>query len=352
MSQLIHLPNSRALREQAAAWIVALEEGLSAEQMIELKAWLAADPAHRAAFLRMAEQWDDFDALAELSEILPLRAEPARVSRFTLAGAALATIAVCAIGAGFYFAAHPRPLETQVALASTIGPVEKASPVTHSLSTAVGEHLTSKMPDGSTISLNTNTTLTVEFSHDERLVVLEKGEASFSVEHDATRPFLVRAGERTVQAVGTAFNVRRDAGRDVRVTVTEGVVKIVNRRGASDGDVLVRAGQLVDIGEVATRIQRVEPSRLDAAQAWQRGVLIYQGETLEDVIADVSRYTPVHFRIEDDSIRQRRVGGVFRAGDVDGLLLALRETFGIEPTRQKDGRPDDQGDTIVLSAKE
>jgi transmembrane sensor len=186
----------------------------------------------------------------------------------------------------------------------------------------------------------------VTFSNQERLVVLERGEASFQVAHDASRPFRVRAGNRVVQAVGTVFNVRRDdAGADVQVTVTEGVVKILDRNGApTDGEVFVRAGQLADIGEAKPRVQRIEPARLDATQAWQRGLLIYQGQTLEDVIADVSRYTPVHFRIEDDSIRQRRVGGVFRAGDVDGLLLALRETFGIEPRRD--------GDVIVLSARE
>ena len=212
------------------------------------------------------------------------------------------------------------------------------------LRTDVGQHLTEKMPDGSSITLNTNTVLTVQFSQDQRLVILERGEASFSVAHDASRPFRVRAGERTVQAVGTVFNVRRDEGRTVRVTVTEGVVKVMDRPEAKREDLLVRAGQLAEIGEASANIQRVDPSRLDAAQAWQRGVLIYQGETLEDVIADVSRYTSVRFEIEDDSIRQRRVGGVFRAGDVDGLLLALRETFGIEPRRQ--------GDKIVLSAKE
>jgi transmembrane sensor len=52
----------------------------------------------------------------------------------------------------------------------------------------------------------------------------------------------------------------------------------------------------------------------------------------------------VKFSIADDSIRNKRVGGVFRTGDVDGLLLALRESFGIDPRRD--------GDVIYLSARQ
>jgi transmembrane sensor len=346
-SNLLRLPNTRRVREEAASWIVCLEEGISEQQMSELKAWLAADAAHRAALIRMAEQWDAFDALSELAEILPL--ESARPNRFAMAGAAIAAVAIGALAVGLYFAWERSggtggvsvPLAANQATQS-ISASDEAS--TRTLHTDVGQHLTAQMPDGSSIALNTNTTLTVHYSKDQRLVVLEAGEASFSVAHDTSRPFRVRAGERTVQAVGTVFNVRREEGTNVRVSVTEGVVKVIERPEARREDLFVRAGQLAEIGAASASIQKVDPSRLDAAQAWQRGVLIYQGETLEDVIADVSRYTSVRFEIEDDSIRQRRVGGVFRTGDVEGLLLALRETFDIEPRRQ--------GDVIVLSAKE
>lgn len=350
MSKLVHLSGTRHIREQAAMWLVCLEEGLSERQKHDLNAWLAADAAHGAALVRMAKEWDAFDALTELAAIFPLRAESSRRNRFALAGGALAAVALGAIAVALYFNSNqPVPADEMASTdaaqssAPSLALAQGAFPVSRSLHTSVGQHLTSKMPDGSSISLNTDTTLTVEFSENERLVVLEKGEASFSVAHDASRPFRVKAGERTVQAVGTVFDVRRQEGRHVRVTVTEGVVKVINQADSSREDLLVRAGQLADISDAASRVERVDPSRLDAAQAWQRGVLIYEGETLEDVVADVSRYTDVRFRIEDDSIRQRRVGGVFRTGDVEGLLLALRESFGIEPNRQ--------GDIVVLSAK-
>ena len=352
MSNLVHLRSSRRIREEAAGWIVCLEEGPSPGQMRELKAWLAAEPAHRAALIRMAEQWDSFDALSELAEILPLREVSSRTNRFVAFGAALGAIVLAALVVGLYVSRDAPTAANRIAQvvpgqqgALSLSAQEQASSSDRrSLHTDVGQQLTATMPDGSSISLNTNTALSVAFSKGERLVVLERGEASFSVAHDPSRPFRVRAGERTVQAVGTVFDVRRDGGQNVRVTVTEGVVKVLDRPESKREELLVRAGELAEIGEATANIRRVDPSRLDAAQAWQRGVLVYQGETLEDVIADVSRYTSVRFEIEDESIRQRRVGGVFRTGDVDGLLRALRESFGIEPQRH--------GDVIVLSAKE
>ena len=83
---------------------MCLEEGLSDQQMGELKSWLAADEAHRAALIRMAEQWDSFDALSELAEILPLRTESARTNRFAMAGVALVAVAVGALAVSLHFA--------------------------------------------------------------------------------------------------------------------------------------------------------------------------------------------------------------------------------------------------------
>ncbi|MEJ1963785.1 MAG: FecR domain-containing protein [Gammaproteobacteria bacterium] len=350
MSKLVHLSGTRHIREQAAMWLVCLEEGLSERQKHDLNAWLAADAAHGAALVRMAKEWDAFDALTRAGGDIPpacriVAKEPLRPRRWALAAVALGAIAV----ALYFNSNQPVPADEMASTdaaqssAPSLALAQGAFPVSRSLHTSVGQHLTSKMPDGSSISLNTDTTLTVEFSENERLVVLEKGEASFSVAHDASRPFRVKAGERTVQAVGTVFDVRRQEGRHVRVTVTEGVVKVINQADSSREDLLVRAGQLADISDAASRWSAsIPPASMRPGLAAGR-VDLRGARTLEDVVADVSRYTDVRFRIEDDSIRQRRVGGVFRTGDVEGLLLALRESFGIEPNRQ--------GDIVVLSAK-
>lgn len=354
MTNLVQLPNPRQVREQAALWLVSLEEGLSEEERARLTEWLEADAAHRQALVRMAEHWDEFDALAELAEILPLHQRRQRTRAFTLKVAGFAVLAIGLAASGFYVLLEGKPASTTEAasvadadprlprsgepLAGTEGGV-----VTQQLRTAVGKQLATKLPDGSTLTLNTDTLLEIEFSAAERLVTLTKGEAIFTVAHDVARPFRVRVGDRLVQAVGTVFGVKRDTPGNVRVTVSEGTVKVLSHSSATQGALMVTAGELAVVGDVSTQVRRIEAAQIDAIQAWQHGMLVYQGETLDAVLADVSRYTTVRFSIADASIRNKRVGGIFRTGDVDGLLLALRESFGIEPRRE--------GDVIVLTAK-
>lgn len=368
MSNLLRLPNRRQTAEQAAEWAVALREGLSDEQRQELHQWLRADPTHGEALVRMAGHWDAFDALAELSETFPLArpaqrpvaSVPFRVA--TVAGAAFAAVAALAIGVYLLKGRDLHSLLTPSVPAGSVAAAHEELPqlasasgsATRNYQTTVGKQLSATLPDGSVVTLNTDTSLAVEFSATRRLVILKKGEAIFRVARNPSRPFQVQVGSRLVQALGTVFNVMYGTENDLRVTVSEGAVKVLDpgpsvpqssRRAApAHPELLVRAGEQAIIGVAGQQIRHMAVAQIEANDAWQRGVLVYQGDTLDAVIADMSRYTTVRFSISDPSIRSRRVGGVFRAGDVDGLLLALRESFGINARRE--------GNVIFLTASQ
>jgi transmembrane sensor len=365
MSNLVRLPNPRRVEEQAAEWVVCLQEGLTEEQRKGLHEWLEADPGHSEALVRMAELWDAFDALAELAETFPLTQRAAeRPKTWTLKVVAFAALAVLAIGVSItmylrWGSAGHAPGTPEVS-ARRVEPARPEAPSAatasefsaHNYHTPVGSQLAAPLSDGSVITLNTDTSVDVEYTASQRLIVLRKGEANFNVAHDATRPFQVQVGARVVQALGTVFNVKLGTGKDVRVSVSEGTVKVLDRppsqptRAApapAHTELLVRAGDQATIGDDGEQVRHIGVSQIEANSAWQHGMLVYKGETLATVIADVSRYTTVRFSISDDSIRSKRVGGVFRAGDVDGLLVALRESFGIDARRE--------GNVIVLTAK-
>lgn len=57
--------------------------------------------------------------------------------------------------------------------------------------TAKGAQQQIVLADGSTVTLNTDTKLTVEFSRRERSIRLDQGEAWFTISHDKRRPFTV-----------------------------------------------------------------------------------------------------------------------------------------------------------------
>jgi transmembrane sensor len=92
----------------------------------------------------------------------------------------------------------------------------------------------------------------------------------------------------------------------------------------------VSKGESVLLGAPAETIAKVSDSAVAAQLSWRQGNLIFRGERLADAIAEVSRYTPVQFELADERLKQIRIGGRFKAGDVDGLLTALEENFNIE----------------------
>lgn len=348
MAKVVRLRGAARLREQAALWLARLDRGLSSDERAELRAWLEEDPSHRDAFLEFASLWDDLDVLAELSGLFPLEqpvpAAPRRVlSRWLLAGSTAAVLAVIA------FVGYELRFTVEEPVADQRNRVE-------TFETAVGGRATQQLPDGSVITLNTDTEIGVAFVEQSRDVYLRRGEAHFDVAH-AAEPFLVYVGSQTLEAVGTAFNVHLRPDGDVELTVTEGSVRVTQapRADLPAGarpelrsaqaplaaalDATVVEGELAILDESAVsggaqpQIIRLEPADMDAKIAWQRGMLIFRGEPLQQMLGEITRYTTTEFVLAGDELNDVRVGGYFRAGDVDGLLLALRENFQIESER-------------------
>jgi transmembrane sensor len=341
-AEVVRLPNQRRAREDASLWIARLDRGLTAEERRSLDEWLSADSSHPAALVELAALWDKTDVLGELAELFPLErqalAKP-RAMRFALAACAVALAGVAAVVAPRLFTPRANPPPALVAAQPAAQP---AATQQYVYDTAIGEQSTVRLSDGSTVTLNTDSSIEVRYDDAQRGVLLLRGEVYFEVAHDTARPFRVLAGDRMLEAVGTAFNVRLDGGSDVRMMVTEGRVRVGARspepaaRGSA-APAIVSAGNLALMRGGPLVVRGVDAKEIDAQLSWRRGMLVFNGEPLASVLLEIGRYTTVTF-MPDDSIRDVRVGGLFRAGDIDGLLIALREGFDIDSRRTADGR--------------
>ena len=351
MTNLVNFPSQRDPGEEAATWLIRMQGGLSAEEAARFEVWLQ-DPLNRAAFQDCERLWKQMDSLTLLADMFPLRdaAKTERAERPRFPRAALATAFCCAIVgvlALFAFRGSGRlPLVTP--------------PGGEIYSTAVGESQLVSLPDGSIITLNTDSRVEVRYAPAERDISLLRGEANFKVAKDPARPFNVRVGTRILQAVGTAFNVRLRAESDFEVTVTEGKVKVlVEDTPARTGtavkgnpapqhtkvESMITAQEIATVNASSDEVRHLQPNEIDERLAWQRGMLIFSGEPLGQVLDEVSRYTSTQFVLADDSLSSVRVGGYFPVGEVDNLLVALRDNFQINSRRDEDNR-------IVLSRAE
>jgi transmembrane sensor len=332
---VVRFPSRQKAREEASLWLARMDRGLGEAERREIGAWLEEDALHEEALLALATLWDQTAVLSELAELFPLE-RPSRRRRAVRAWALVGVVGACAVGALTFFG---------------IASYDRAPGALLAYETAVGGQSTIDLLDGSKVTLNTDSAIEVRFTDTERTVTLTRGESYFAVEPDPERPFRVHANGRIFEAVGTAFNVRIGLANDVKMMVTEGRVGVLARapgvvRDArnrpADAEAIVDAGNLAIVDDGGVAIQALDPVQIEAQLSWQQGMLIFDGEPLESVLLEMGRYTSTEISV-DASLRDVRVGGYFRAGDVDGLLVALRENFDIEFTRTGDGR-------IILSA--
>jgi transmembrane sensor len=122
----------------------------------------------------------------------------------------------------------------------------------------------------------------VNFTENKRHVRLEQGEAFFAVAQDATKPFYVDAGNATLRVIGTRFEVHRGSER-VRIAVAEGMVSV---EGTSAP---LTVGQRIDVlaNGAVTAIDSIAGNEIGA---WREGRLIYENVSIDEIVADISRY--------------------------------------------------------------
>ncbi|WP_165392807.1 FecR family protein [Corticibacter populi] len=207
------------------------------------------------------------------------------------------------------------------------------------LSAALGAQVRHTMDDGSAIVLNTDSALTLEQRLRTRSLVLQRGEAAFTVA-PGWRPFIVRSGDIRVRDIGTAFTVRQIKG-DTRVVVLEGMVEVSPWPGAGQlaqaGTVSLHAGQGLLAGSSVPGSYAMERVDALAAGAWRQGRLVFNGTRLDEVAAEVQRYRGGAVHIEGGDVAQLRVSGVYDIDRIEALLDALPQALPVQVSRRADG---------------
>lgn len=314
--------------EAAAYWHVRRDgRELTAEEQAEFDDWMAESPANARQFAHMValeqlsgQAKDDSSLFAMRQKALAMR--PAR-SLWRMGGVALAAASLV-IGI-FVLRPAERFAEPTIAIAPAAS--MRSGTLTHV--THKGELRTVRLPDGSKVTLNTDSELRVAFSPQRRAVHLLRGQALFEIAHDAARPFVVEAADRNVTALGTVFEVRLDPGR-MEVTLVEGKVR-VNPRTASG---ITAASTILKPGEefVVERgaAQRVERVDVGTKLRWREGFVEFADVPLGEAVAEINRYSERAVTISDRALAAERISGVFRTGDSDRFAAIVGELLPIE----------------------
>lgn len=347
MNNIYELPQRDKPYDEASEWIARMDKGLTAAEEQELRRWMAGDETNRKILFEMTQLWDDMSVMSRLADLIP---EPASGTRGTTPLLAIAASVLLAIVAGGW-------LFWAQGLDSGTEPTIRTAAMPESVyETQIGEQSTVVLHDGTQVVLNTNSRIEVTYTDTYRLLRLQRGEIHVEVAPDNDRPLSVAAGDRIVQAVGTAFSVEITEDQKIELVVTEGKVLIgVHARPHAEEVVVappvlqatslaVTAGEEVLLGSPDEEIVPVSLEEIEVKLSWRDGNLIFRGETLEDAVVEIGRYTTIEFVIQGEDLKKIKIGGRFRAGDVDALLANLRDYFDVVSERTDEG-------TILLSKR-
>jgi transmembrane sensor len=316
--------------EEASEWRLRLGRDPSLGEGSEYRQW-ASDPLNASASKAVDQAWDSVGALESGPEMLEFRRQA--LWRLHRAGASRR---------------HTRNVRLTAAVAAALGLVAIGAALLYLnqylptyYKTDIGERRVVALPDGSRISMDSDTQIRVTYRKATRSITLDRGRSRFDVAHDSSRPFTVAVGAQTVVAVGTSFDVER-LQSTVLITLIQGQVVIKGAEPTLTAPTIsLKAGEeLVVSGDVRTAIIAADPQ---VARAWEAGRLLFRDEPLGDAVARVNRYTAHAIKV-DPSIASIRISGVFNAGDIGSFVSAVTSYFPVQASTARD-------DSILLQPR-
>ena len=192
--------------------------------------------------------------------------------------------------------------------------------------TPYGEQKQIKLEDGTQLFLNSKTAVDINYTAQERQIILHYGEIFIQTAkepHSPYRPFNILGEHGTIQALGTQFNVQQQK-KHTTVAVIEHAVKVDT--AISHQQKRLPAGQQVRFdGQQIQTQHNIQGNDL----MWRKGLIIADRTPLADFAQQLKKYYGVHIEVADDC-QHLLISGTYPTDNLDRLLAALQETYALQ----------------------
>jgi transmembrane sensor len=362
--------------QEACEWFVEFRSGdLDDAGRRRFDLWARKSPEHLAAYLEIAAIWSEGSALdpglkwdpktliaqaaADAANVVPLTDRSSAAN----ASAAVSTLSPGLAPDKLHSRESPpgkssllrlRVAASIAAVALTVGTTiwyqNFRMPV---YATTFGEQRSITLTDGSVIDINSRSKVRIRYSAQERNVDLLEGQALFHVAKNLARPFLVSTATTQVRAVGTEFDVYQKQGGTV-VSVVEGRVAVQLRSKAAGNEtadlshvaaarqdgagtqksdsrpIFLAAGEQVLV--TTKTMRKADHPNITIATSWTQRQLEFESASLSEVAEEFNRYNERQLVIEDPTLYDFHITGVFSSADPGSLVRFLRERPGVQVT--------------------
>ncbi|MFC7049509.1 FecR family protein [Emcibacter nanhaiensis] len=338
-----HLPRStiklsvQELRlQQAAVWHRRNLEGTMTEaDQGEFEKWLMEDKANLLIYQKCGKLQNRLDQLfhdpnfqdqlsasTDICQEIPIRRRRLRLPRLQSS-------------------CFHRPLALSLiallALLLLAAPKEVSMPVTYQ--SIVGEQKIVLLEDGSELTLNTDSRVSVKYQDQSRYISLQKGQVYFKVAKDQKRPFVVTFPTGRVTALGTEFDISLK-NKQAIVRLLEGKVKVepevsLSKSLAKVTPVYLEADRKSDRATEITLSDKhpsaAVPIPRRGASEWRSGKIIFENQKLKEVLEEINRYSARRFELAAPEIGERRISGILPTSATEAIQI-LCEFQGLKLT--------------------
>ena len=212
--------------------------------------------------------------------------------------------------------------------------IDEIQPTLITKTTHNGEKLNFKLPDGSSVWLNSGSQLTFpkEFDSLERNVALI-GEGYFEVKRDTLRAFKVVSGNLETEALGTSFNVNFFNPKQVLVSLLSGKVKIQTK--ALEESYILEPGQQLQYIPTEKEIKILKVTS-ETAIGWKDGLLSFKNAGFSEVIKSLERWYGVTIQVSGNPSKNWKLSGRYENQNLDLVLdrMSFIEDFNYEIVRK------------------
>jgi transmembrane sensor len=196
--------------------------------------------------------------------------------------------------------------------------------------TGYGETLSIDLPDGSTVMLNSNSTLRFNPKWDSNSVreVWIEGEAFFDVRHLAThQPFKVYPVSGVeVEVLGTQFNVYQ-RNHQTKVLLSEGNVTMSFDDTPQKAKILMNPGDLVEYDQQKIQKKRVNPA---SYVSWTKKVLLLDSMTLDEMVRMAEENFGLEVRVGPQVNLRQSASGSMPLTDGASFMRLTARIFNVE----------------------
>ena len=307
-----------AAQKEAIRWQSRLSDKKCSEKIkLEFNLWLASSPENVDAYNMIQYFWDQFGHLQNTGEPELNEARSfAKKSQISRSQRNVILTVIC-LAAGLA-AAQP-----DLALKVT----------SRQYQTAKGDSLNIALSDGSSIKLNTDSDIRVADIFGWRKAWIEKGEAWFNIHHNPEKPFEVFADQGHILDIGTQFNVLKESNKTT-VTVQEGEVALATDSGEP---LKLTANQQSGFDNLGNVSEKIEISS-ELIGSWRSGVLIFQNQSLTEVLKQLSRYHQAEFTVLDPIVKNQAISGRFSTKDLNRTLDTLSKGMNLNIKQLQPGQ--------------